>query len=211
VIAPNNVDYLRDHWITAVSLLLPALRVLRIFRAFRLLRAARGVRSVTMVRLVTTLNRGMRAIRGSLGRRGIGYVVALTLIITFAGAAGIYYFEGPPGLALDPANANAGVGVDSYGQALWFTTMLMTTIGSDYWPVTTAGRVLTLLMSLYALGVFGYIAGAIASYFVQSGGIQSPLGGDGEASGPPELSEEMDSLRRQIALLNARLESAEAA
>src|SRR3954467_12716199 len=38
-LAPDRGRYLRRNWLTAVALLLPALRVLRIFRAFRALRA----------------------------------------------------------------------------------------------------------------------------------------------------------------------------
>jgi len=203
VIAPHKKAYLRRHWLTAVSLLLPALRVLRVFRAFRLLRAARGVRSITMVRLVTSLNRGMRAIRNTLGRRGAGYVAALSLIIIFAGAAGIYYFEGPPASQATPD----GPGLQSYADALWFTIMLMTTLGSEYWPTTAEGRFLTVLISLYALGVFGYLAGTIASYFVESTGARPPSPGEPATDGA--LQQEMEALRRQMALLSARLEAPE--
>jgi voltage-gated potassium channel len=201
VIAPDKSTYVRRNWLTAVALLLPALRVLRIFRAFRVLRAARGVRSLTMVRLVTTLNRGMRAVRRTLGRRGVGYVAALTLIIAFAGAAGIYFFEGPPGLALDPDGAPVD-GLNSYADALWFTMMLMTTLGSEYWPATAEGRILTFFISLYALGVFGYLAGNIASYFVETG--------DREPRETAGLQEELSALRQQLALVTTQLEAREA-
>lgn len=204
-IAPHKRSYLRRHWLTAVALLLPALRILRIFRAFRILRAARGIRSVNMVRLVTTLNRGMRAIRSTLGRRGIGYVIALTLIIAFAGAAGVYFFEGPP-----RADVGAGVdngGIDSYGDALWFTMMLMTTLGSEYWPMTGEGRLLTFFISLYALGVFGYIAGTIASLFVDPERMARATSGVEETGEMSDLTSEIVSLRRQLAQLSARLES----
>lgn len=210
LIAPQRSAYLRRNWLTAVALLLPALRVLRVFRAFRLLRAARGVRSVTMVRLVTSLNRGMRAIRNTLGRRGAGYVAALTLAITFAGAAGVYYFEGPPAIALDDARPQTGAGLESYSDALWFTMMLMTTLGSEYWPVTAEGRFLTVLLSLYALGVFGYLAGVIASYFVESSATRprAPTSGENE-SRSASIGQEVDALRSQIAVLSAQLESYE--
>jgi voltage-gated potassium channel len=44
--------------------------------------------------------------------------------------------------------------------------MLLTTMGSDYWPRTPEGRVLCLLLALYAFAVFGYMTAAIAAYFV---------------------------------------------
>jgi voltage-gated potassium channel len=109
-----------------VSLLLPALRVLRIFRAFRALRAARAARSLSLVRLVTSINRGVGAARRTLGRRGAGYVAAITAIVTFAGAAGMSFLESSAALreaGLAPPGGE-GVGLGSYGEALWWTAML---------------------------------------------------------------------------------------
>ena len=44
VLAPHRVAYLKRNWVTAISLLIPALRIFRIFRVFRLLRLARPIR-----------------------------------------------------------------------------------------------------------------------------------------------------------------------
>ena len=48
--------------------------------------------------------------------------------------------------------------------AVWWTAMLLTTMGSEYWPRTPEGRVLCLLLALYAFAVFGYVTAAIAAY-----------------------------------------------
>ena len=45
--------------------------------------------------------------------------------------------------------------------------MLLTTIGSEYWPESPEGRVLTFLLSLYSLGILGYITATLASLFVE--------------------------------------------
>jgi voltage-gated potassium channel len=165
VIAPDHVRYLKRNWLTAVALFIPALRVLRIFRAFRVLRAARSLRSINLVRVLTSLNRGMKAASRTLGQRGIGFAIALTIIVLFGGAAGMYYFEGPPAIELGQSSSAAGH-FDSYANALWWTAMLVITSDGGFEPVTTSGRVLTLLLAIYGLGVLGYIAGTIASYFV---------------------------------------------
>src|SRR3546814_5556332 len=96
-------------------------------RLFRVLRATRGVR---LVGIVGSMNRGVRTMRASMHRRGFGYVMALTLIIVSVGAAGMYAFEG------------GGKGFGSYGEALWWTAMLVTSIGSEFWPQTAEGRIL---------------------------------------------------------------------
>ena len=166
-IAPHKIEYLKKNWLTAVALLLPALRVFaafRIFRAARALRAARAARGVRLLRWLTSINRGMRAIRASLARRGIGYVFALTLLVVVVGAAGMYQFERPESLA--EAGYPAEGGLPTYGDALWWTAMIMTTLGSAYWPQTAEGRILCFVLSLYAFGVFGYFTATIASFFV---------------------------------------------
>ena len=53
VLAPDKTLYLKRNWLTAISLLLPALRIFRAFRAFRLLRLARTGRSLRLVRVIS--------------------------------------------------------------------------------------------------------------------------------------------------------------
>ena len=44
--------------------------------------------------------------------------------------------------------------------------MIITTIGSDYWPKTADGRILAFLLSVYAFSIFGYITAALASLLI---------------------------------------------
>jgi voltage-gated potassium channel len=185
-LAPDKVGYLKSNWLTAIALLVPALRVFRIVRVVRLLRVARAVRGLRLVRVITSLNRGMKALGASMGRRGFGYVVALTLIATLSGAAGMYAFENEvPG------------GLDSYGAALWWTAMLMTSMGSEYWPRTAEGRVLCLILALYGLAVFGYVTAALTTFFI---------GRDAESE-EAELvgAKRVEDLRSEIAALHAEI------
>lgn len=188
LLAPDKRDYLRASWLTAIALALPALRVFRVVRLFRLLRLARATRGLRLVRVVTSMNRGMRALGASMGRRGFGYVAALTVLVTLAGAAGMYAFEG---------NNPEGRGLESYGEALWWTGMIMTTMGSDYWPYTAEGRVLCLLLALYAFGVFGYVTAVLSTFFV---------GRDAEhENGELPSARLIEQLRADIATLRAEL------
>ena len=152
-IAPTKSVFLRSQWLTLVALVLPATRLLR---AARLIRAARAVRGLRLVRLLTSFNRGMRLIRGTLRRRGFGYVLALSAGVTLLGAAGMFAFENPA----------AGGNLSTYGEALWWTAMIVTTMGSQYWPVTPEGRVLCLALALYGFAILGYVTAALASVFI---------------------------------------------
>lgn len=186
VIAPQKLSYLRHNWLTAVSLVLPALRVVRIARVVRALRAARGVR---LVRVVSSANRGMRTLGRVMGRRGLAYVVALTLLVNLLGAAGILAFERDVA-----ANAIAG-----YGSALWWTAMTLTTMGADYFPQTPEGRALGLLLAIYGFAVFGYVTASIASFFVARDAEE----GEGELAGTAQIG----ALREEVATLSRRVEA----
>jgi voltage-gated potassium channel len=157
LVAPAKRLYLRKHWVTVLSLALPAFRLLRLVRIARVARLARAARSLRLARLLGAINRSMRALAIGLGRRGLGYLVLLTLLVTITGGAGMYRFE---------LDAPGGPGFADYGTAVWWTAMLLTTMGSDYWPRTPEGRVLCLLLAIYAFAVFGYVTAAIAAYFV---------------------------------------------
>lgn len=186
VLAPHKVPYLKRNWLTAISLLIPAMRLLRVFRVFRLLRLTRVGRGLRLLRVVSSLNRGMRALGASLSRRGFGYVVALTVLVMFAGAAGMYAFEN-----------GASSGMKSYGEALWWTAMMLTTMGSQYWPQTVEGRVLCVFLALYAFAVFGYVTAALATFFVG----RDAENDEAELAGAKQLAalrEEMIALREEI-------------
>lgn len=188
-LAPNKLKFLGQNVITMVALVVPAFRLFRVVRVLRFARIARGV---TLVRVVAGANRSMNALRRTMGRRGLGYVLTLTVIICVLGALGMRAFE---------ADGPNGAAFGSFGDALWWTAMILTTMGSQDWPATGEGRMLALLLSIYAFAVFGYVAATLASYFV---------GRDQEAGQPK--ARELADLRREIRLLRddiAKTRSAE--
>ena len=181
----RRTPFLKTNWLTAIALLAPALRL---FAIFRFLRAASALRGFRLVRIVGTANRSMNALRRTLERRKFGYVAVLTLLVVGLGAAGMLSFE--------PASQVQG-GFTSYGDALWWTAMLLTSIGSQYWPVTAEGRVLTVLLSLYGFATFGYITATFASYFVGRDAEKKdgPVAGAGELQ---QLTKEVRALRAEM-------------
>jgi voltage-gated potassium channel len=140
-----------------------------------------------LIRVLTTLNRGSRAI-GRVAKRGqLGYVAALTAIVTLTAAASAYYFE----------HAVRGASIRSFGDALWWAATLVTTINTSFEATTLEGRLIGFLLRLFALGVTGYVTAIIAVHLL---GFQDNV----------DLSErdraEMRQLRREVAELRALLE-----
>ena len=180
-LAPRKLRYVRDNWLKALSLLAPALRVLRIARLARLARAGAASRGLRLLRVVGSMNRGMKALGTAMGRRGFGYVLTLTVLVAFVGAAGMYALE----------RDAPGGGFDSYASALWWTAMVLATMGSEYWPMTPDGRLLCLFLALYAFTVFGYVTATLATFFIGS-----------------DARDESAGLRSELALLREELRAA---
>jgi len=189
-LAPRKRAYLRRNWLTVLSLLLPALRVFRVFRVLRAFRTVRAVRGLRLLRVMTRTNRGMRALADSVNRRGFGYVVSLTTMVVLIGAAGMYAFEqSVPDSALT-----------DYGTALWWTAMLMTTLGSDYFPQSPEGRVLCFLLALYGFAVFGYLTATLATFFIGRD-AEDPKAEVAGTRAIAELQAEITALRSEIQTL----------
>jgi len=53
----------------------------------------RRLRGVQLVRILSSIDRSMKTPGETMKRRGIGYVLALTVLVTLAGTAGMPYFE----------------------------------------------------------------------------------------------------------------------
>ena len=163
-LSPDRSRYVRRNWLTVLSLVVPALRLIRILAVVRVARAARTARALhgvtrgaRVVRVVGSINRGMAALRRSMARRGLGFVLLLTAVVVLAGAAGMYAFE---------RDLTGEREFDSFWTALWWTAMLITTMGSDYWPQSAEGRVLCIMLAMYAFAVFGYVTASLATFFI---------------------------------------------
>jgi voltage-gated potassium channel len=146
------------------------------------------VRGIALARVLTAFNRGFRSLQRTIGRYGFGYVALLTLLVTMLGAAGMYAFE----------RADSGAGqLEDFGDALWFTAMLMTTSGSDYWPISTEGRLLCFLLALYAFAIFGYVTATIAALLLGRE-RQSPAQSPAEPDDLAQLRGEIAALREEL-------------
>ena len=179
-VAPVKSRYLRTHWLSALSLVLPAFRILRLASAFRVLRATRVVRGVGLLRLLTSINRGLASLRATAARRGVGYLVAVTALVMVVGSAGMAFFESPASLAAQGVTEGQAAPIRDYGEAFWWTAYAMTT-GAPSTPQTGEGRLLGWLLSLFGLGVFGYLTATLASHFIARD--RTGTAGDGPPTG----------------------------
>ncbi|MFN7116352.1 MAG: ion transporter [Saprospiraceae bacterium] len=189
-LAPEKLKFLKRNWLTLISLVIPALRIFRAFRFVRLLRSLRGVR---LIRIVSSLNRSIKSLGATMQRRGFAYVFALTLVVTFGGAAGMYAIE------------RGNEGFQSYSMALWWTAMRVITAGSAYFPLTAEGRALEFLLALFGYTIFGYVTATLATYFIGRDAEEkdAPVAGSAEVA---ELKTEIGMLTQAIRELQQKVD-----
>lgn len=150
VVSGRPLRFLRRHWPSVVFLLLPALRMLRIVRALR------AVRVLPAARVVGSSYRAVGTARGLLAGR-IQFLLAATGVVVFGAGQLLFVLE----------RGREGA-LTSLGDTLWWAANLAIASNLVHEPVTLAGRLLSLVLSAYAIVVFASLAAAIGAFFVES-------------------------------------------
>jgi voltage-gated potassium channel len=176
-LAPVKRHYLREHWLDALIVLLPFLKVLRLAQVLR------ASRALPTFRLLVFGGRGSQSTLALLKRRRLGQLAIISAMVMLVGAAlGFLLEAGAPGSP-----------IEDFGDALWWSGALVTTISSELYPVTAAGRILGFVLMIYAIGIFTYFIGSVASVLVAFDASRTQKQGD---NGGVELSEdEVEALR----------------
>ena len=150
IVAGRPVRFLRRHWPSVLFLLLPALRMLRVVRALR------AVRVLPAARVVGSSYRAVGTARGLLAGR-LQFLVAATGVVVFGGGQLLYVLE----------RGREGA-LATLGDAWWWSANLAIASNLVHEPVTLAGRLLSLVLSAYAIVVFASLAASLGAFFVES-------------------------------------------
>jgi voltage-gated potassium channel len=186
-LAPDRPRFVRTHVFDLAVVVLPFLRPLRVLRALRGLGELRALRVLQASRLAAFLGTGFGHARDIIRRRGLHYVVGVVVAIMLAAAGLEVAFE---------AHAKGGT-IHNYGDALWWSVVTVTSVGyGDESPVTTAGRVVAVVLMITGIALFGVVAASIASYFV-------------EQDSDRRVDARMDEILTVLHRLEARLDAAE--
>ena len=180
-LAPAKRLYLRKHWLDVLIVLLPFLKFLRLARVLR------ATRALPIFRLLVFGGRGSESTLELLRRRRFGQLGIISVMVILIGASVGYLLE------VDASGAR----IENFGDALWWSATTITTVGSEVYPVTVGGRILAFVLMIYAIGVFSYFIGAIASVLV-----------DFDARKAPQKKEEdgVQLTERELAALRSILE-----
>jgi len=129
----------------------------------------------------------------------VTYVASSAALLVFVGALAV----------LDVEQWAPDARITTFGDALWWATATITTVGyGDMYPVTAIGRLVATALMMSGIAVLGVVTASIASWLVQR--VEDTAETVAEAVEEPlrievtELVAEIASLRREIAELRER-------
>ena len=150
-LAEERRRFIRREWVSLLIIVLPFLRPLHVARS------ARALRLLGLGRLAGFVTRASQELRRLLVRHHLNHVLS-GFVVVILGSAGLVF-------ALE---ADAGGGIDSFGDSLWWAATTVTTVGyGDTSPVTPAGRAVAVLLMISGIALFGVITANLAAYLVE--------------------------------------------
>ena len=132
--------------VTALNSGFKILRLMRMFRALRVLRVMKFARYSKSVKIIGNVFRQSKEPLAAVGSLAVAYIVVSALII----------------INVEPDSFN------SFFDALYWATVSLTTMGyGDIYPVTTIGRVVTMVSSIFGIAIVALPAGIITAGYMQ--------------------------------------------
>ncbi len=148
LVSRNRVKTLKRNWFLVLILLVPS------FRLFKLARIARILRAFRLLRLQSQVAALKEPPRKLIYNIEYG-------ILAFSGAIFVSAF------LLWQAEHRAGGAIQTFGDALWWAVITITTVGyGDTVPTSDIGRIVGAITAILGIFVFMVITAKIASYFV---------------------------------------------
>jgi voltage-gated potassium channel len=172
--ADDRRRFVVTHPFDLAVLLLPMLRPLRLLQLVKVV--------MVIERRTDVWTRGKLAI----------YVGATTCLLVLIASLAI----------LDAERGVDGSSIGSFGDALWWSLVTVTTVGyGDAYPVTGTGRMVALAMMLCGIGLLGFVTGSLATWVLEQVGIagrqtQSEVG---------DVLDELRTLRSELATLRTQI------
>jgi voltage-gated potassium channel len=175
-LAPQRLDFVRHHKLDLAMVAIPMLRPLRALRVLRLLRAS------------TVLGDSLTRARQLFTHKGLHYALFAAALMVFAAAGLEVLFE---------RHTAGPASIHTYGQALWWAIVTVTTVGyGDRVPQTPAGQGVAVVLMLVGVGLVGVLTATIASFFVAED--QSDVAGEVRS-----IREQLDRIESVLATLTA--------
>jgi len=138
-LADRRWSYILRHWYDVLLVAIPLLRPMRLLR---------------LLAFVRVLN---RTAAGSLAGKATAYVIGLAVVAVGLGSVAV----------LDVERGDPDANITTFGDALWWATTTVTTVGyGDHFPVTLEGRLLAFALILVGISLVGVVTASVAAWLI---------------------------------------------
>lgn len=139
-LARDRWSFVRTNLVDLAIVVLPVLRPLRL---------------IQLLSIVTVLNRRLTV---SLRQHVTMFAVVASGLVLFCASLAV----------LDAERGAPGATITTFEEALWWAAVTVTTVGyGDFYPVTSAGRLIAVGLFLAGIALLGVVTGTLASWFVE--------------------------------------------
>ncbi|MFN3600100.1 MAG: potassium channel family protein [Dietzia sp.] len=162
------------HWYEVAVIALPMLRPLRLLR---------------LVMMLSVMHRSAgTAVRGQVIAYAAGSTAVLLVVASLA--------------MLDAERGAPGASIETYGEALWWSVVTVTTVGyGDVAPVTPVGRVIAAGLMLAGIALLGVVTATLASWIVDRVSELDEANQTATQSQVSRLSADIAALREELGRL----------
>ncbi|MCH7583512.1 MAG: ion transporter [Acidobacteria bacterium] len=176
-VAVERRTFLRKSWleVAIVTLTFPVIFI--VASNLQMVGAARLARLLRLTRFVAVMSLAGTTVTRIFSKRGLAYIVGITVILGLG--FGILY-----GLIEEQASIFDG---------MWWALVTITTVGyGDFFPLTTAGRIVGALLMVVGIGFVATLTASVAAHFMDDADTH--------------LSDSLEALHDDIRSMNARMQ-----
>ncbi|MDP5292873.1 ion transporter [Oceanimonas sp. CHS3-5] len=180
--AHDKKRFLKVHWIDFIASI-PAIDVLRYGRIFQVLR---------VLRMLRVANQVIRHLLRNSGSTMMATMLLILVVVISGSAIAILMTEA----------GNPDSNIETAEDALWWALVTISTVGyGDYYPVTTAGRVISSVVIFAGVSLFAGISGLVAS------AVLSPKAEEQQEAVEHAVETEEQEVNQQLNALRAEVAS----
>ncbi len=143
-LARDKVGYLKTNWLDVLVVLTPAFRIFKVFYFMRL--------------PVLLLSDRVLSALGSLGLNFLYYLIFVAIVV-LVGADLVLFFE----------QQHAGATITTFGDAVWWAMLHLTTAGSGHElsPVSSGGKTVGVMLMTIGFALFSILIATLVSFFMK--------------------------------------------
>ncbi|GAA3200075.1 potassium channel family protein [Microbacterium terregens] len=183
MLADTRGRWFREHIFDLLVVALPVLKPLRLLKALTLIHSLRRTAGT--------------ALRSSIAIYGAGAAAILIWIAALA--------------ELDAERGAPGANIETFGDAVWWAFVTITTVGyGDYFPVTAWGRIVAVLLMCGGVALVGVVTATLASWVLERAAIGRDTDEPATRGQLRDVSHKIDDISARLPPPPAPKESADA-